>query len=48
MAALSHGWKPPAGSDVAKIPLSVAKEFHAADKAKSKRESIQDHPSRKE
>ncbi len=49
MAALAHGWKPPAGSDVAKIPVKVAKEFNAADQAKkSKRQSIQDHPSRKE
>lgn len=30
MSAISHGWKPSQGS-VAKIPVSVAKEFHAAD-----------------
>ena len=32
MAAIAHGWKPPAGSDVADIPVKVAKEFNAADK----------------
>lgn len=32
MAAIAHGWKPPAGSKVASIPLGVAKDFHAADK----------------
>jgi hypothetical protein len=31
MSAIAHGWHPPAGSAVAKIPVSVAKEFHAAD-----------------
>lgn len=30
MSAISHGWHPDSGS-VAKIPLKVAKEFHAAD-----------------
>jgi len=30
MSAISHGWHPDKGS-VAKIPVSVAKEFHAAD-----------------
>lgn len=30
MSAISHGWKPDKGS-VAKIPVKVAKEFHAAD-----------------
>lgn len=30
MAALSHGWRPE-GGPVSKIPLKVAKEFHAAD-----------------
>ncbi len=49
MRAIAHGWKPPAGSDVAKIPVKVAKDFAAADQAKkSKHQSIQDHPSRKE
>jgi hypothetical protein len=42
MAAISHGWKPPAGSSVAKIPVSVAKEFNKADMAKSKRKSNED------
>jgi hypothetical protein len=32
MSAISHGWKPPAGSKVAGIPKTVAKEFHEADK----------------
>jgi hypothetical protein len=36
MSAIAHGWKPPAGSDVAKIPLKVAKEFHAADKKRNR------------
>ena len=31
MSAISHGWHPSHG-DVAKIPVKVAKEFHAADK----------------
>lgn len=30
MSAIAHGWHPTHGS-VAKIPLGVAKEFHAAD-----------------
>lgn len=30
MSAIAHGWRPTHGS-VAKIPVSVAKEFHAAD-----------------
>ena len=49
MNAIAHGWRPPAGSKVAKIPVAVAKDFAAADQAKkSKRASLQDHPSRKE
>jgi hypothetical protein len=36
MAALAHGWKPPKGSKVSKIPKKVAKEFNAADKRKKK------------
>lgn len=36
MAAIAHGWKPPKGSKVAKIPKKVAKEFNAADKRKKK------------
>jgi hypothetical protein len=48
MRAIAHGWKPPEGSDVAKIPVKVAKDFAAADQAKkSKRQSLYDH-SRKE
>jgi hypothetical protein len=31
MAAIAHGWEPSEGS-VAKIPVEVAKDFHAADK----------------
>ena len=34
MAAIAHGWKPPAGSKVARIPVSVAKEFNRADTLK--------------
>ena len=30
MAALAHGWKPPAGSKV-DVPVEVAKEFNEAD-----------------
>lgn len=37
MAAIAHGWKPPKGSKVAKIPKKVAKEFNAADKQKGKK-----------
>jgi len=44
MRAIAHGWKPPEGSDVAKIPVKVAKDFAAADQAKkSKRESLYSH-----
>lgn len=31
MAAIAHGWQPPSGSKVSKIPVKVAKEFNAAD-----------------
>jgi hypothetical protein len=34
MAAIAHGWRPPAASGI-HIPVSVAKEFNAADKAKA-------------
>ena len=34
MGAIAHGWKPPKGSKVGKIPLKVAKEFNRADKGK--------------
>ena len=34
MAAIAHGWRPPAKSPVADIPVTVAKEFLAADTAK--------------
>jgi len=30
MAAIAHGWKPPASSGI-KIPVRVAKDFNAAD-----------------
>ena len=33
MAAVAHGWKPPASSGI-DIPVSVAKEFNQADKRK--------------
>lgn len=33
MSAIAHGWHPDQG-DVAKIPIKVAKEFHAADAGK--------------
>jgi hypothetical protein len=39
MAAIAHGWRPTGSA--AGIPVSVAKEFHAADKAKkSPRERV--------
>jgi hypothetical protein len=38
MAAIAHGWKPPKGSDAAKIPVKVAKEFNKADAKKSRAE----------
>jgi len=31
MAAVAHGWNPPAGSGI-DIPVKVAKEFNRADK----------------
>ena len=37
MAAIAHGWKPPKGSKVAKIPKKVAREFNAADAKKGKK-----------
>jgi hypothetical protein len=42
MSAIAHGWTPPAGSKVAKIPVDVAKDFHAADKKVGKWE----HPTK--
>ena len=33
MSAIAHGWHPSQGS-VAKIPVGVAKDFHAADKGR--------------
>ena len=30
MAAVAHGWKPPAGSGV-KVPMKVAQEFNRED-----------------
>lgn len=33
MAAVAHGWKPPASSGI-HVPMRVAQEFNAADKAK--------------
>jgi hypothetical protein len=37
MAAIAHGWHPPKGSKVSKIPKKVAKEFNAADKKKGRK-----------
>ena len=37
MRAIAHGWKPPKGSDVAKIPVGVAKDFADADQAKKRK-----------
>lgn len=34
MSAIAHGWEPPASSGI-HVPVSVAKEFHEADKAKA-------------
>jgi hypothetical protein len=34
MSAIAHGWKPKGSAK--DIPVSVAKDFHAADKAKGK------------
>ena len=34
MAAIAHGWKPPASSGI-DIPVSVAKEFNNADKRRN-------------
>ena len=34
MAAVAHGWQPPASSGI-KVPVSVAKEFNKADAARS-------------
>jgi len=34
MAAVAHGWHPPASSGI-NIPVKVAKEFAAADKNKT-------------
>jgi hypothetical protein len=33
MAAVAHGWKPPASSGI-NVPVKVAKEFNQADKGK--------------
>jgi len=38
MRAIAHGWKPPKGSEVAKIPVDVAKDFFKADQAKARSE----------
>jgi hypothetical protein len=34
MAAIAHGWRPPAASGI-HIPVSVAKEFNDADRSAS-------------
>ena len=41
MSAIAHGWKPKGSA--ARIPVSVAKDFHAADKKVGKWE----HPTKK-
>lgn len=42
MAAVAHGWQPPGRH----IDVGVAKEFHAADKAKGKYEHPLEHQKR--
>ena len=37
MAAIAHGWKPPKGSKVAKIPKKVARDFNRADTKKGRK-----------
>lgn len=39
MAAIAHGWKP-SNSKLAKIPVSVAKEYNEADQKVSARKRI--------
>ena len=39
MAALAHGWRPD-DPKLARIPISVAKEYNEADQAKSKRDKL--------
>jgi hypothetical protein len=39
MAALAHGWRPD-DPKLARIPISVAKEYNAADQAKAKRTKL--------
>jgi hypothetical protein len=34
MAAVAHGWKPPASSGI-KVPVKVAREFNKADAART-------------
>jgi hypothetical protein len=41
MGAIAHGWKPPKGSKVARIPLKVAKEFNKADTGRTPKPSRQ-------
>jgi len=41
MRAIAHGWRPPKGSDVAKIPVAVARDFAAADQAKKRKKWTQ-------
>ena len=40
MRAIAHGWKPPKDSDVADIPVDVARDFMKADQAKAKRKRL--------
>ena len=39
MAAVAHGWKPPAESKV-EVPVEIAKDFNDADVAKAKQRQM--------
>lgn len=39
MAAIAHGWKPD-NPQLAKIPVTVAKEFNDADEVQKRRQQI--------
>jgi len=39
MAGIAHGWHPD-NPELAKIPVSVAKDFNAADEAQAKRKRL--------
>lgn len=46
MAAIAHGWQPPASSGI-HIPLDVAREFNAADEAQGTLSKLMSQPKRK-